>query len=189
MEIMHKLAQIFEGWNGYQTSLLHAVTPLMPEQLSWRPAADRRSAGELIRHIALGRIAWFSRMAAPGIDVIAQRVPHWHTDGDGSRHPVEESVPCGQAPLLAEWLTLSWEPIQRVLDEWTVDDLFRTYPHRFRGIDYNVSHQWTVWRIMSHDTHHGGQLAMMLAMQGIDAFELRGLGGHIITPPIANTAK
>jgi hypothetical protein len=37
--------------------------------------------------------------------------------------------------------------------------------------------------------HHGGQLAMMLAMQGIDAFELRGLGGHIITPPIANIAK
>jgi uncharacterized damage-inducible protein DinB len=186
---MHKLAQIFEGWDGYQTSILHAVSPLTTEQLSWRPAPDRRSAGELIRHIALGRIAWFSRMAAPGIDVIAQRVPHWHTDGDGSRHPVEESVPCDQAAVLVEWLTLSWQLIQRMLDEWTVDDLFHTYPHRFRGIDYNVSHQWTVWRIMSHDTHHGGQLAMMLAMQGIDAFELRGLGGHIITPPIANTAK
>jgi hypothetical protein len=35
---------------------------------------------------------------------------------------------------------------------------------------------------MSHDVHHGGQLAMMLAMQGVDAFELRALGGHIIEP-------
>jgi hypothetical protein len=50
---MQKLAQIFEGWDGYQTSLLHAVTPLTSEQLSWRPAPERRSIGELVRHISL----------------------------------------------------------------------------------------------------------------------------------------
>jgi len=166
---MHKLAKIFEGWNGYQTSLLHAVTPLTTEQLSWRPAPDRRSVGELIRHMSLGRITWFSRIGVPGIDVIAHRVPRWHTDGDGAQHAVEESVLCDQAVVLAEWLTLSWQPIQRMLDEWNVDDLFQTYPHRFRGVDYEISRQWTVWRIMSHDMHHGGQLAMMLAMQGVDA--------------------
>ena len=70
-----------------------------------------------------------------------------------------------------------------MLDEWTVEDLFQTYPHRFRSTDYLVSRQWTVWRIMSHDVHHGGQPAMMLALQGIDAFELRDIGGHIIEPP------
>ena len=185
---MYKLAQIFEGWGGYQTSLLHAVTPLTTEQLSWRPTPERRSVGELIRHISLGRITWFSRIGAPGIETIAQRVPRWHTDADGSRHVVEESVLCDQAAVLAEWLTLSWQPIQRMLDEWTVDDLFHTYPHRFRGIDYDLSRQWTVWRIMSHDIHHGGQLAMMLAIQGVEAFELRALGGHIIMPPVANAA-
>jgi uncharacterized damage-inducible protein DinB len=182
---MRKLAQIFDGWGGYQTSLLHAVTPLTTEQLSLRPAPDRRSVGELARHISLGRITWFSRIGAPGIDAIAQRVPRWYTDHDGSRHAVEESVLCDQGAVLAEWLTLSWQPVRRMLDEWTVDDLFVSYPHRFRGVDYDISRQWTVWRMMSHDTHHGGQLAMMLAMQGIEAFELRGLGGHIIAPPIA----
>jgi uncharacterized damage-inducible protein DinB len=182
---MHRLAQIFEGWDGYQISLLHAVSHLTTEQLSWRPTPDRRSVGELIRHIGLGRITWTSRIGAPGIDAIESRVPRWYKDGDGGRHVVEESVPCDQAAVLTEWLTISWQPIQRMLDDWTVDDLFHTYPHRFQGTDYEVSRQWTVWRIMSHDIHHGGQLAMMLATQGIEAVELRALGGHIVTPALA----
>jgi uncharacterized damage-inducible protein DinB len=182
---MHKLSQIFSGWDGYQTSLLHAVPPLTSAQLAWRPAPDRRSTGELVRHIGLGRITWLSRLGAPGMDAIEARIPQWFTDGDGARHVVEESVACDQAAVLAEWLTLSWQPIQRILNEWTTDDLFRTYPHRFRSVDYDVSHQWTLWRVMSHDLHHGGQLAMMLALQGVEAFELRALGGHIISPTLA----
>jgi len=173
---MRNLAQVFDGWNGSQSSLLHAITPLTSDQLLWRPAPDRRSVGELIRHISLGRITWFSRMGIPDGDDVARRVPHRFTDGDGSRHPVEDSVPSNEPSVLVEWLEQSWRPIQRVLDEWTVEDLFQTYPHRFRNTDYVVSRQWTVWRIMSHDVHHGGQLAMMLALQGIDAFELRALG-------------
>lgn len=183
---MHNLAQVYQGWDGYQTSLLNAVKPLTTEQLSWRPAPDRRSIGELVRHISLGRITWFSRIGAPGIEGVSSLVPRWYTDADGARHAVEESIPCDQAAVLTEWLALSWKPIQRLLDEWTIDDLFQTYPHRFRGVDYAVSRQWTVWRIMSHDMHHGGQLAMMLGLRGIEALELRALGGHIITPAIAN---
>lgn len=182
---MYKLARVFEGWDGYQTSLLHAVMPLTSEQLSWRPAPGRRSLGELIRHLSLGRITWFTRMGAPGSDAIAQQVPRWDTDPDGARHVIEESVPCNQAIILADWLTLSWQPIQRVLDEWTVDELFQTYAHRFRGTGYVISRQWTLWRICSHDIQHGGQIAMMLAIQGIEALELRALGGHIISPPTA----
>ena len=62
---MTKLAHIFEGWNGYQISLLHAVSPLTAPQLAWRPAADRRSAGALIRHLTLGGITWFARLGVP----------------------------------------------------------------------------------------------------------------------------
>jgi uncharacterized damage-inducible protein DinB len=181
---MHKLARILAGWDGYQTSLLHAATPLTREQLSWRPAPGRRSLGELARHISMGRITWLSRMGAPGVDTVAQRVPRWHADDDGTRRVAEESVPCDDATLLVEWLALSWQPIQRVLEEWTVDDLFHTYPLA----EYVVSRQWTIWRIMSHDIHHGGQMATLLVLQDIDAFELRALGGHVILPPVANPA-
>jgi hypothetical protein len=39
---------------------------------------------------------------------------------------------------------------------------------------------------MAHDIHHGGQIARMLACQGVEAFELRWLGGHIVLPPLAS---
>lgn len=182
---IQKLSQVFEGWGGYQTSLVHAVEPLSADQLLWRPAAGRRSTGELVRHIALGRITWLARIGAPGLETIVAKIPQWFTDGDGSRHVVEEAIPADQSAVLLEWLAFSWQPIQRLLDEWTVDDLRANYRHRFRGADYAPTRQWTVWRVMSHDIHHGGQLAMMLAMQGVPALELGALGGHIIEPPLA----
>jgi hypothetical protein len=37
---------------------------------------------------------------------------------------------------------------------------------------------------MSHDIHHGGELSLMLGLQGIEAFELSSLVGYIIEPPL-----
>ena len=186
---MHNLAQIFDGWDGYQTSLLHAVSPLSPEQLALRPASHSRSIGELVRHIALGRITWLARIQPVGLDSISARVPEWFTDSDGARHVVEQAVPTDHADILADWLISSWQPIRQSLNVWTTQDLFQTFSHRFHGTDYLVSRQWVLWRIMSHDTHHGGQLALMLAVNNIDAYELRTLGGHIIEPPLANLSS
>lgn len=176
---MHKLRDVYDGWDGYQLSLLHALESLTPDQLRWRPSPDRRSVGELVRHVALGRVTWFARMCPPGLEPVAAKVPKWYTDADGARHAVEQSLPADDPAALREWLLLSWQPVQRVLDEWTTDDLSRTFCHRFRGTDFLVKHQWVIWRILSHDCHHGGQIAMMLAIQGIEAPELRYLGGHI----------
>jgi hypothetical protein len=59
----------------------------------------------------MGRITWLSRMRAPGLDEIAQHVPRWLDEDDGTRRVAEESVPCDNAALLTEWLALSWQPI------------------------------------------------------------------------------
>lgn len=32
------LSKLFDGWDGYQTSILHAIQPLTQDQLTWRPA-------------------------------------------------------------------------------------------------------------------------------------------------------
>lgn len=182
---MTSLATVFEGWDGYQASLAEAIRPLTPAQLAWRPAADRRSVGEIVRHISAGRITWFARMGAPGIDEAMRRVPRWEVDQDGARHVVEDAIPADDPQALVEWLIVSWHSVERVLRAWTVADLAVTYEHRWRGKTYAVSRQWTVWRIMAHDIHHGGQIAMLLGIQDIDAFALRQLGGHIIMPPLA----
>jgi uncharacterized damage-inducible protein DinB len=78
--------------------------------------------------------------------------------------------------------------IDQTLRTWTVEDLKKTYHHTYMGNTYAVSRQWTIWRIMAHDIHHGGQLVVLLEMQGVESFELGGLGGHIIEPPLAQPA-
>ncbi len=100
----------------------------------------------------------------------------------GAMRLVEEAIPIsGDAGALVAWLNDRWEMIDATLNAWTVDDLATTYRHVWRNDVYNVSRQWTIWRIMAHDIHHGGQIARILAERGIEAFELRGLGGHTVS--------
>jgi len=184
---MNSLSNLYDGWDGHQTSLVHAIAPLTREQLSWRPAPNLNSVGELARHISLGRVTWFARMDAPGSANVVKLIPTWEQDRDGNRDIVESALPIvGQADELVRWLEMTWQMIDTTLKDWSVADLAQTYRHTWNGKTYAVSRQWTIWRILSHDIHHGGQLALMLGMQGIQAFELGDLFGHITTPPLAD---
>ena len=183
----NSLMSVYEGWDGYHHSIVGAVAPLTREQLAWRPADHLRSVGELVRHIALGRVTWFLRMDPPGGRELADRIDAWDEDPHGNRYVIEDAVADPeQAGELVEWLEASWRMIDLTLKNWTVDDLKVSYRHTWRGDTYAISRQWTIWRIMAHDIHHGGELALMLGMQGIENFELGGLGGHIIEPPLAD---
>lgn len=185
------LFSVFEGWDGYQRSIIQAAAPLTLEQLAFRPASHLRSVGEVVRHIALAPVDWFQRMDAPGSRELAGRIQAWHEDRYGNRYVNEEqAIPiAGAADVAAElvhWLEASWQMIEQTLRTWTLEDLRQTYRHTWRGNTYAISRQWTIWRIMAHTLHHGGELALMLGMQGIEIFELGNLGGHIIEPPQVN---
>lgn len=86
---------------------------------------------------------------------------------------------------ILHWLEASWQMIDETLSSWTTDDLKRTYLHSYQGNTYRVPYQWTIWRILAHDLHHGGELVLALGMQGLSAFELGDLGGHLTMPPLA----
>ena len=180
------LAAIFEGWNGYHQSIVNAVEPLTREQLVWRPAQNFHSVGGLARHISLGRLTWLTRMGALGSAAVAAQISDWVVDDDGNRDIVEESIAIVEQPAeLVRWLNLSWGIIEQTLTVWEVSDLFQTYRHTWNGNVYAASRQWTLWRVMNHDLHHGGELSLMLGLQGIEAFELSALFGHIILPSLA----
>ena len=172
------LQQIFEGWEGYQKSLVSAVSDLSDEQLAFRPAPEVRTAAEIVRHLSAGRLTWLLRIDAPGSEELAKRVEEWHTDTDGARHVKEDSIPLDKACLLG-WLNESGEMVKTMLDQWTTEELGQSYRHKFRGTTYQVTFQWTIFRILLHDVHHGGQLSIVLEMQGIIPLELGWLGGHL----------
>jgi uncharacterized damage-inducible protein DinB len=187
---INSLQTVYEGWDGYQQSIVHAIEPLTVGQLAWRPTDAHRSVGELTRHIALGRLEWFARMGAPGSQALADRISDWESDEDGNRHIVDASVDiAGDTAQLVAWLEATGNMVSQTLAGWTVADLATGFGYTFNGQRYHIPRQWVLWRIMAHDIHHGGELSLMLGMQGIEAFELSALGGHIIMPPLADAHR
>lgn len=193
------LMSIYEGWDSHQLALVRAVTPLLPEHLIFRPAPHLNSVGELISHLALARLWWFHPMGAPGAASLARQVAPWAGEKVNPEDPSElsrwsDALEQQEAALvenpteLLRWLEASWQMIETTLTTWTVADLAQTY-RRVRGEKmYLVSRQWTIWRILSHDLHHGGELALLLGLQGINSPELGDLGGHLTQPPLADLA-
>jgi len=168
------LTFVYDGWDGYHRSIVAAVSGLTAEQFAFRGSPDMRSVGELAWHIADGRVDWFKRLPAPLSAELTAII-----EAREGRPPASYT-----GEMLAAWLNRTWEMVDLTLKQWTVDDLPEGYPHAYAGKIFAVSRQWTIWRIMAHDIHHGGQLTELLAMQGIFPTELTYLGGHLTEPPI-----
>ncbi|HST05372.1 MAG TPA: DinB family protein [Chloroflexia bacterium] len=186
------LKTVYDGWDSHQQALMRAVTPLTPEQLTWRLELNQSSVSvnELIAHVAGARLWWFYKMSAPGSAALARQIAPWATEkfdaGDISelRRWMEANIQWEETVIKTpgeplKWLELSWQMIETTLSTWTVADLARTYRHIREGKLYAVTRQWTIWRVLSHDLHHGGQIALMLGLQGIDVPELGEKGGHL----------
>lgn len=169
------LASVYKGWGGYNSSLVAAIESLNATQLAFRASGNLRTAGGIAAHISLGRVGWFTRMGVDSARNVAQEV-----NPDASVGMNEDSTG------LSQWFETTWSMISETLAAWDVTALARTYRHEFQGQTYSVSYQWTLWRVMAHDIHHGGELSMMLGMQGIPTPELGDLGGHITMPPLAD---
>src|SRR5262245_64672916 len=92
------LAKLFDGWEGYQRSLVDAIRPLTREQLAFRPAPHLRSVGEVAGHLSQGRIEWFERMQAP-----RRREPDEISGGDNPKEALYTD-----ASALARDLEYSW---------------------------------------------------------------------------------
>ena len=193
------LMSIYEGWDSHQLALVRAISGLSREQLIWRPAPHFNSVGELISHIALARLWWFHKMGAPGAATLAHQIAPWSEERINTEDPGEikrwtEALEQMEAAIvedpseLLRWLEASWQMIETTLTTWTVADLTQTYRHIRGGKMYLVSRQWTIWRILSHDLHHGGELAMMLGLQGIAIPDLGDQGGHLTALPLAEPA-
>jgi uncharacterized damage-inducible protein DinB len=172
------LSSVFEGWDSHHTSLVNAIAPLTATLLAYRPAPHLRPVGEIANHIAKGRVGWFARMGAPGAAELLKEAEAWD-EQDGTVLNAEE---------LVRRLEASWQMVQQTLQQWTVADLARTYRQPYQGKIYAVSHQWTIWRILTHDIHHGGEIAVMLGSQGIDIPELGDQFGHLTEIPVIEEA-
>jgi uncharacterized damage-inducible protein DinB len=157
------LLSLFDGWDGHNLALVRALRPLTAEQLAFRPAPRLRSVGETARHVADGRLDWWRRMLGDDHELVRP------TLGRRRNEPIE-----AEAETLVEWLNETWTMIEKTLRAWTTDDLRRSYHQPYQGRTWVVPYQWVMFRILAHDTHHGGEIALALGLQGVSIPDLGG---------------
>lgn len=166
------LAQIFDGWNEYQQTLVEAVSPLRAEQLALKAAPQLRPISALVAHIIAVRVRWFHLVLKAGSpELLAYE--SWDQDADSVRSTSE----------LVEGLEKTWQMVHHALERWTVADLEGTVEGHFRGKTYTMPRQWLIWHVMEHDLHHGGELLFSLGSHQLPTPVVGNPMRHIVEKP------
>ena len=109
-----------------------------------------------MQHIISVRAGWFSgtmQEADPAMDAYM----YW-----GQR----ESPPRSGAEL-AQGLDDTWAFIEARLQRWTPEECGQSFPDEWDGQVYELSRSWIIYHVLEHDLHHGGEISLILGMNGL----------------------
>jgi uncharacterized damage-inducible protein DinB len=156
-------ARIYESWQNYQAALRRAIAPLTEEQMSLRLVPGMRSVGETAEHIVYARALWLH-----GVLNAAELEPllTWDTPND----PTDPSRTRTAAEVLYG-LDQTWRIIISCLDRRLAAGLHDTFPDNTWSAE-EVTRLRTIWGLLEHDLHHGGELSFQLGAHGLAAIEL-----------------
>lgn len=147
--------RILESWQHYQAELQRVIAPLSAEQLSLRLVPGLRSLGEIAEHIVRARALWLPR--ALGVDAAEiEPLTRWDEPTDPPRTAAE----------VVQGLDRTWQILSACLARWPADAPRETIP------DEEVAQLRTIWGLLEHDLHHGGELAFVLGAAGLPAPQL-----------------
>lgn len=155
------LEVIYENWRFYQHKLRDSIAPLANEQLTLQPAAHMWPLGQIVQHIISVRAGWFSGTLQDHDDAMSAYMEWGQRDS-----------PPRSATELAHGIDQTWAFIEARLQRWTADDYARTFPDEIDGQVVEVSRSWVVYHVMEHDLHHGGEVALLLGMNGLRAADV-----------------
>jgi uncharacterized damage-inducible protein DinB len=155
------LQVIYESWRGYQEKLRDAVAPLTDEQLTLQPAPHMWPLGQLVQHIISVRAGWFSGTLQDE-DAAMNEYMSW-----GQR-----DSPARTAAEMVRGLDETWAFIESRLQRWTPEECAQTFPDEWDGQVYQVSRSWVIYHVLEHDLHHGGEISLILGMNGLRSLDL-----------------
>ena len=155
------LEVIYENWRSYHEKLCKCIAPLTNEQLLLQPAARMWPLGQIVQHIISVRAGWFSGTLQDDDKVMKEYIL-W-----GQRESPERS-----ATEMVRGLNETWTFIEARLQRWTPEDCATTFPDEWDGQKYEVSRSWVIYHVMEHDLHHGGEVSLILGMNGLETLNL-----------------
>lgn len=147
---------IYESWRDYGVKLRDCIVPLTDEQLGLQPARHMWPLEQIVQHIISVRAGWFSGTLQEE-DEAMQAYMLWGQRESPSRSALE----------LVRGLDETWAFIEARLQRWTPEDRAMTFPDEWDGQVYQVSRSWVIYHVMEHDLHHGGEVSLILGMNGL----------------------
>ena len=152
---------IYENWRSYQEKLRDAIAPLTDAQLMLQPAPHMWPLGQILQHIISVRAGWFSGTLQDD-DEAMDAYMSWGQRDSAPRSAVE----------IVRGLDETWAFIEARLHRWTPDDCAKAFPDEWDGQVYEVSRSWVIYHVMEHDLHHGGEVSLILGMNGLPTPDL-----------------
>ncbi len=153
---------IYDNWQRYHEKLRDCIAPLTDEQLALQPAPHMWPIQQLVQHIVSVRVGWFNGTLQEADD--AMRVyMDWGRRGSPNRSAAE----------LVRGLDDTWAFIAALMRRWTPEDSVQTFPDEDDdGVVTEVSRGWVVSHVLEHDLHHGGEISLILGMNGLQTPDL-----------------
>jgi uncharacterized damage-inducible protein DinB len=152
---------IYENWQGYHEKLRNCIAPLTNEQLLLQPATHMWPLGQIVQHIISVRAGWCSGTLQDD-DKLMNEYREW-----GQRES-----PVRSAAEMVQALDETWAFIETRLQRWTPSDCAKTFPDEWDGQKYEISRSWVIYHVMEHDLHHGGEVSLILGMNGLQTLDL-----------------
>jgi uncharacterized damage-inducible protein DinB len=147
---------IYENWREYNAKLGVAIAPLTNEQLRLQPVGHMWPLEQIVQHIISVRAGWFSGTLQDNDEVM-----------DAYMEWAQRDSPSRRAAELVRGLDETWAFIETRLRRWTPEECAVTFPDEWEGQIYDVSRSWVIYHVLEHDLHHGGEVSLILGMNGL----------------------
>lgn len=149
----------YEGFETQHNRIIETLRPLTAEQVQLRPAPTEWPIWQLAANMVGGRFYWLCFMLHE--DDQGVEPGQWSGWEDEPGHP-------RTAAELVAALEASWQVVEACLDRWSLADLnVEVTRNNFWGKPVTISPAWVLWRLMSHEAHHGSEIALILRMHGL----------------------
>jgi hypothetical protein len=106
------------------------------------------------------RARWFYRLMGEGGDEF-KALARWDREGEKVRSSEE----------LIGGIIKTWEIMHLTIARWSPTDWEQTWPGRGKAPEV-ITRPWVIWHLLEHDLHHGGEISLILGLNGIEGFDL-----------------
>jgi len=154
-----ELRAFYEGFEAQHHRIVETLRPLTREQVQLRAAPTEWAIWQLAANMCGGRLYWLCFMLRE--DDLGIGMEQWSGWEDTPDHPRTPSE------LVANF-EATWKVAEHCMDRWSLADLnVDVTRNNWWGNPVTISPAWVLWRLMSHEAHHGSEIALILRIHGL----------------------